>query len=225
LDKRQIRYQTQKEFQVYYAGKRVGLYYVDVWIEDGKILLELEVAPAIEPIHKAQAISYLKVSDADLAIVVNYGGPSLEDERLPNFLRDKHPEFVWQSRPASGDLLYPDLTDAIERACHCVHFTLGPGFLHQVYRRATMIELGQCGLNYEYIKHLPVEYEGHHLGQEDARLVAVDGKVLLATFALRQTDSNMAERLKAYMRRLGMKLGLLANFYDTKLVMTPVRIK
>ena len=51
----------------------MGLYYVDVWIEDGKILLELKVAPAIAPIHKAQAISYLKVTDADLAIVANYG--------------------------------------------------------------------------------------------------------------------------------------------------------
>ena len=33
---------------------------------------------AIEPIHKAQAISYLKVTDADLAIVVNFGAASLE---------------------------------------------------------------------------------------------------------------------------------------------------
>jgi len=88
-----------------------------------------------------------------------------------------------------------------------------------------MIELGQCSLNYEYIKHVPVEYEGHQLGKEDVRLVAVDGKVLLATFALRQTDAIMAERLKAQMRRLGIRLGLLANFYDTKLVMTLVRIK
>lgn len=29
----------------------------------------------------------------------------------------------------------PELVNAIQRACHRVHFTLGPGFLHQVYRR------------------------------------------------------------------------------------------
>lgn len=57
--------------------------------------------PAIEPVHKAQAISYLKVTDADLAIVVNYGDASLVDERLPNFLRDRHPEFSWQPRPVA----------------------------------------------------------------------------------------------------------------------------
>jgi len=50
-------------------------------------------------------------------------------------------------------------------------------------------------------------------------------KVLLATFALRQADDAMAERLKAHLRRLGLNLGLLANFYDTRLAITPVRVK
>ncbi len=36
LGKRGIRCVTQKEFEVHYEGERVGLYYVDVWIEDGK---------------------------------------------------------------------------------------------------------------------------------------------------------------------------------------------
>jgi GxxExxY protein len=225
LEKRGIRFQTQKELEVHYEGERVGLYYVDVWIEDGKILLELKVAPCLAPVHKAQAISYLKVSNADLAIVVNYGGPSLEDERLPNFLRDKRPEFVWQPQPTTEGLLYPELTYAIHRACHRVHYVLGPGFLHQVYRRATMVELRQSGLNYEYLKKLAVEYEGHSLGDQDARLILVEGRVLLATFALRETSEAMAEQLKAYMRRLDVKLGLLSNFYDTRLAIKPVRIK
>ncbi len=57
-----------------------------MWIDDGKIVLELKVVPEIEPIHKAQALSYLKVTDADLAVVANYGSSSLDDIRLPNFL-------------------------------------------------------------------------------------------------------------------------------------------
>ncbi len=225
IKKRGVACEPEKDFEVYYEGERVGLYFVDVWIDSGKILLELKVAPAIEPIHEAQAISYLKVTDADLAIVVNYGGPSLEDERLPNFLRDKQPAFVWQAQPVAQGLLYPDLVNAIQRACHHVHFTLGPGFLHQVYRRATMIELRRSGLNYNYIKELPVEYEGQLLGYRDVRLILVEGKVLLATFALRRTDETMAEQLKAHLRRQGLKLGLMANFYDIKLSTTPVRVK
>jgi len=225
LDKRGVVCRPEKDFEGYYEGERVGLYFVDVWIDGGKILLEIKVALAIEPIHKAQAISYLKVTDADLAIVVNYGGLSLEDERLPNFLRDKRPAFVWQAQPVAQGLLYPDLINAIQHTCHRVHFTLGPGFLHQVYRRATMIELRRSGLSYNYIKRLPVEYEGQLLGYQDVRLILVEGKVLLATFALRRTDDTMAEQLKAHLRRLGLKLGLMANFYDIRLAITPVRVK
>lgn len=225
LKKRRIPCETEKAFEVHYEGERVGLYYVDVWIDAGKVLLELKVTPAIAPLHRAQAISYLKVSDADLAIVVNCGGPSLEDERLPNFLRDKRPEFTWQPQPPSGDLLYPELTDSIYKACHRVHFALGPGFLHRVYRRAVMLELGRSGIGYHYLRQLPVEYEGHLLGYQEARLIVVEDKVLLAAFALAESEASMAEQLKARMRRLGLKLGFLANFHDTRLAITPVRIK
>jgi GxxExxY protein len=88
-----------------------------------------------------------------------------------------------------------------------------------------MIELRRSGLNYDYIKQLPMEYEGQLLGYQDVRLIVVEGKVLLATFALRRTNDAMAEQLEAHLRRLGLKLGLLANFYDTRLAITPVRTK
>jgi GxxExxY protein len=225
LEARSVPCQVEKPFEVYYEGERVGLYYVDVWVDNGKMLLEIKVAPGIEPVHKAQALSYLKVTDADLAIVVNYGGPSLQDERLPNFLRDKQPEFVWQSQPVAPGLLYPDLVNDIQQACHRVHFSLGPGFLHQVYRRATMIELRRAGRGFEYIKRIPVEYGGHVLGHREVRLILVEGQVLLATFALRNVDDAMAQQLRGYLRHLGLKLGLLANFYGTRPASAPVRIQ
>lgn len=224
LEARGVPYQVEKMFEVFYEGERVGLYYVDVWVDGGKILLELKVAPAIEPLHKAQAISYLKVSGADLALVANFGATSLRDQRLPNFLRDKQPEFSWEPHPFGPDLLYPELVNDVQRACHRVHFALGPGFLHQVYRRATMIELRRSDVGYQYIKQLPIEYRGHLLGQQDVRLILVEERLLLATFSLRHVDDAMAQRLKTYLRRLDLRLGLLANFYGTRLVITPVRL-
>jgi GxxExxY protein len=216
--------ETEKSFEVYYRDERVGLYFVDVWVEGGKILLEIKVAQAIEPLHKAQALSYLKVTDADLAIVVNYGGPSLKDVRMPNFLRDRQAEFVWQPQPAAEGLLYADLVNDIQRACHRVHLTLGPGFLHQIYRRATMIELRHSGLSYDYIKRQPVVYHGQLLGYQDTRLILVEGKVLLATFALRHPKEVLIQKMKAHLRHQEIELGLLANFYFSRLEVTPVRV-
>ena len=49
--------------------------------------------------------------------------------------------------------------------------------------------------------------------------------MLLAVFALRETADAISEQLKAHLRRLGLKLGLLANFHGPKLEIVPVRTK
>jgi GxxExxY protein len=224
LESKGIHCATEKAFEVFYRNVRVGLYYVDVWIENGKIILELKVAPEILPLHKAQALSYLKVTDADLAIVVTYGAASLRDERLPNFLRNKAVRFDWTPGSVSADMLYPELTNRIFEALHRVHLELGPGFLHQVYRRATMIELEHQELNYVYIKQVPIDYRGHNLGHQPVRLICVDEKVLLATVAVQQLNAAMEARLQARLKHLGLELGLLANFNGAVLQAKPVRV-
>jgi GxxExxY protein len=223
LEAKGIEHQTEKQFEVYYQQQRVGLYYVDVWIENGEILLELKVDAKILPLHQAQAISYLKVTDADLAIVVNFGAKSLEDQRLPNFVRHKQVDFAWEKRPVLAGLPYPELTNRVLEVCQRVHMELGPGFLHQVYRRAAMIELRRQGLPYEYIKEMPLIYQGRHLSMQDVRLIAVAGKLLLATVALKQIDEVRQAQLKTRLKHLGFSFGLLVNFNSTTLEVVTVR--
>jgi GxxExxY protein len=224
LETRGISYETQKAFEVFYRQVRVGLYIVDVWIEGGKVILELKVAPCITPLHKAQAISYLKVTDADLALVANFGAASLEVERLPNFIRDRQSSFHWQPLDNAEGLLYPELTNQVFRSLHRVHSFLGPGFLSQVYRRAMMVELERCDIGYRYIKQLPVTYEGHILGYHDTRLILVDDRLVVAAFALSSLSDPLREQFKTYLRHLEMKLGFLANFYGTTPEVEPVRV-
>lgn len=225
LRKRGITCDVEQGFEVMYAGERVGLYYVDVWIEHGKILLELKVAPALTSVHKAQAISYLKVTDADLALLVNYGQKSLEIERLPNFVRQTPPQdFVWEQPPVHPQWCYPELVNSIQRACHRVHFTLGSGFLSQIYRRAVMIEFRRQGLGYEYLKHLSVEYEGQVLGQQEVRLIVVEGKIVVAAFARQHLDDSLRQQFKVRLRRLQMTFGIFVNFYGTAPTIKMVRL-
>ncbi len=223
LETKRITCRPEKPFEVYYRNQRVGRYYIDIWIEEGKVILEFKVAPQIINLHKAQAISYLKVTDADLAIVVNFGAKSLEDERLPNFLRDKQVDFEWQKQPTIAKMPYPDLTNQLLAACHRVHFELGPGFLHQVYRRATMIELQHRSVKYEYIKKIPITYQGRHLGMQDVRLILVEDKILLATIAVNQIDEAMKAQLRTRLKHLGISFGLLVNFNNTSLDIVTVR--
>jgi GxxExxY protein len=194
-----------------------------MWLEDGKMLLELKVVPQIQPLHRAQALSYLKVTDADLAMVVNFGEGSLVAERLPNFVRDKVVRFVRQKKPIASNVIYPDLTGRLLEVLYRVHFELGPGFLHQVYRRATMMELREQNVGYRYIKQEPVYYQNHHLGVQETRLICVEGQILVATVAVQEVDNAMKAQLKARMRHQHIQLGLLANFNRAELEVVMVR--
>ena len=88
-----------------------------------------------------------------------------------------------------------------------------------------MIEYRRIGLRYDYIKQLPVEYEDQLLGYQDVCLILVEDKVLLTVFAMKGNNDTLAEQLKAHLRRMKLKLGLLANFYGTQLKLTSVRIR
>lgn len=217
LEAKGISCQTEKQFEVMYRGIEVGRYFVDIWINEGPILLELKVSSNIFPIHKAQIINYLKVTDADLALLVNFGEDSLIIERYPNFTRDKQVEFEWKKRPLSPNALFPQLTNEILQALHRVHFTLCPGFLHQVYRRATMIELREQGISYQYIKTTPIFYQNHHLGDHETRLINIEDKILLATVAVRELDQTLKNQLHAHLKHHNIPLGILSNFNTPKL--------
>jgi len=164
------------------------------------------------------------VTGADLGIIVNFGEASLTDERLPNYLRDKKVAFKWEPPEVDETWLYPHLSQRLFELLHRVHFELGPGFLHQIYRRATMVELQHQEIAYRYIKTVPVTYQGHLLGTQPARLINVEDKILLATFAVREIDEGMLGRLRARLRLLGLRLGFLANFNRTTLRIVPVRV-
>jgi GxxExxY protein len=223
LEAKGIACETEKPFAMHYCGVEVGRYFVDVWVEAGKLLLELKVAPEILPIHRAQAISYLKVTDADLAVVVNFGEAGLIDERLPNYVRNKPFSFSWHPQSVWLDIPDKELSNVLLKALHRVHFYLGPGFFHQVYRRATMVELREQEIGFTYVKEIPIYYRDVFLGNQPVRLISLDGEILLATIAVKELDDNIKSQMRARLRQLDKKVGLIANFHGRDLEVVLVR--
>jgi len=66
---------------VFYRDEQVGEFKVDFVIED-KIILELKAVKEMNEIHEAQAHNYLAASELRLAIILNFGAPSLEFKRV-----------------------------------------------------------------------------------------------------------------------------------------------
>jgi GxxExxY protein len=57
---------------VWFRGKKVGQYYADVIVE-GLILLELKAARTLESAHEAQLLHYLRATDIEVGLPLNFG--------------------------------------------------------------------------------------------------------------------------------------------------------
>ncbi len=72
---------SQHRIQVFYDQIVVGDYVADILVE-GRVIVELKAAKAIENIHIAQALNYLKATGLKTALILNFGARSLEVKRL-----------------------------------------------------------------------------------------------------------------------------------------------
>jgi GxxExxY protein len=71
----------QHRMVVRYGGTVVGEYAVDLLVEH-IVLVELKVAKAIDEIHRAQCLNYLKATGLHLCLLLNFGRPRLEIKRI-----------------------------------------------------------------------------------------------------------------------------------------------
>jgi len=71
----------QHSLQVRYDGVVVGDFVADLLIEE-KVLVELKAVKALDDIHMAQCLNYLKATGLSLCILVNFGKPKAEIRRV-----------------------------------------------------------------------------------------------------------------------------------------------
>lgn len=75
--------ERQKEVKVFFKGEAIGEFQLDN-IANGRIILEYKAVSEIARIHKQQALSYLKATGLELAIVINFGGERVQSSRVVN---------------------------------------------------------------------------------------------------------------------------------------------
>jgi GxxExxY protein len=79
LRKRGLNVQQQVPLPVVYDGVKLEVgYRIDVLVEDC-VILELKACDAIAPIHEAQLLSYLKLSDKHVGLLINFHVLRLKD--------------------------------------------------------------------------------------------------------------------------------------------------
>jgi GxxExxY protein len=77
-------FEKQKPLSVDYKGKKLDCgYRMDIVVEK-EVIIELKSCEKIEPIHKAQLLTYLKLSGLNLGLILNYNVPLMRDGIVRN---------------------------------------------------------------------------------------------------------------------------------------------
>nr|WP_294545030.1 GxxExxY protein [uncultured Rhodopila sp.] len=71
----------QYNMQVWYDGVIVGVYTADLLVEDS-VLVELKATKALDSMHGAQCLNYLKATGFALCLLMNFGNPRVEIRRI-----------------------------------------------------------------------------------------------------------------------------------------------
>lgn len=81
LRKQGIKVEQQLPIKVWYDGVVVGNYQADLLVE-GSVITELKAVTALDTVHFAQCMNYLKATGLTLGLLINFGSPKVEVKRI-----------------------------------------------------------------------------------------------------------------------------------------------
>jgi GxxExxY protein len=91
LEKRGVKAESQVPIKVFYKQKGVGEYVADLLVED-KVIVELKTVEALDKIHEAQLLNYLRATGIRVGMLVNFKHPKAEIKRMVLDLPEGHDE-------------------------------------------------------------------------------------------------------------------------------------
>ncbi len=75
----------QHAAKVYYHDTIVGEYFVNLLVEN-RLLVELKTVKALDDAHRMQCVNYLKATNLQLCLLLNFANPRLEFKRIAHDL-------------------------------------------------------------------------------------------------------------------------------------------
>jgi GxxExxY protein len=72
LAEQNIFYERQRAVPVFFHGLKIGDFRADILV-DSKVMVELKAVAAIERVHEKQLTNYLKATEIEVGIILNFG--------------------------------------------------------------------------------------------------------------------------------------------------------
>lgn len=83
LISRGVKVERQKRTVVKFKGEPIGEFVLDTVVNE-RVILEYKALNEIAKLHEQQALSYLKATGLELAIVINFGADRVQSSRVVN---------------------------------------------------------------------------------------------------------------------------------------------
>ena len=64
--------ESQKQIHVFYRNEIIGEYYADILVNNS-VIIELKVAKELSDAHEAQLINYLRATQIEVGLLLNFG--------------------------------------------------------------------------------------------------------------------------------------------------------
>ena len=219
LGKDKLRCLYQPEWTITYKDKIVGKQILDILVA-GDVVIEDKVLPSLTKLNKAQILSYLKVTDKQIGLLLNFGSEKPEFERM-YFARREVSVSKGQIERVVNDetaknLIEPQLVYDIVGGLFEVHTSLGVGFVHRIYANACHYELKLRGLPVKPQKAIQIFYHGISLGELHLAHLRV-GDIAVFPVAIQNINDLGLENIRVWLREENIPIAVIANFHDVSL--------
>ena len=82
MKERRIPFEREKRVEIEYRGQKLAHYYVADFICYGNIVVELKAVDTITPTHASQVLNYLKATNMNIGLILNFGETTLKIKRI-----------------------------------------------------------------------------------------------------------------------------------------------
>lgn len=77
LDQRRLRFECQRPVPLVYRDVTLACAYRADLIVEGQVIVEVKALDSIAPIHSRQMLTYLKLADCRVGLILNFGAATL----------------------------------------------------------------------------------------------------------------------------------------------------
>jgi GxxExxY protein len=78
LEERGIPFTRQFRIPAYYKGRPLGTYVVDLLVDD-RVIVEIKCVSQMSPVFEAQLLTYMRLTDKRLGLLINFNSRLLKD--------------------------------------------------------------------------------------------------------------------------------------------------